>query len=249
MTALNDQRKYWNWSPNPGSALNQAHWEDTEVRSVDGTELTGEMEEADVFCICYLECMISIINLYFLHWPSEGVILWCTWWIEGLTKLKEVIANEATLQPLWAAQVLSTHHSYMPTTQGKYRNAIWGIMAWPMSCRSHRWDCNDCKSGVSAWWQNWWKTVDDQCLSVEANFIAPGSEGICQFSLSLLLFLSSSFILKATSLKNFRWHCTWKTKDFNFKYQCLSKCVCKWAVLKAPEETTLKGYFITILCP
>lgn len=103
MIALNNQRKYWDVSPNPGSALNQAHWEDPEVRSVDRRESTEEMEEVDVFCICCLECMISIINLHFLHWPSEGVILWCTWWIEGLSKLEEVIANAATLQPLWVA--------------------------------------------------------------------------------------------------------------------------------------------------
>lgn len=49
MTALNDQRKYSGPSPNPGSTLNQAHWEDPEVRSVDRTELTGDMEEMDVF--------------------------------------------------------------------------------------------------------------------------------------------------------------------------------------------------------
>jgi len=55
----------WNLSPNPSYVLSQAHWEDPEVRSVDGKELTGGIEEVTVLCICCLEWMISIINLYF----------------------------------------------------------------------------------------------------------------------------------------------------------------------------------------
>lgn len=59
------REKARNLSPNPGRALSQAHWEDPEVRSVDGKDLTGGIDEVDVLCICCLEWMISIINLYF----------------------------------------------------------------------------------------------------------------------------------------------------------------------------------------
>lgn len=43
--------KAWNLSQNSGCAC-QAHWEDPEVRNVDGKELTGGIEQMDVLCIC-----------------------------------------------------------------------------------------------------------------------------------------------------------------------------------------------------
>lgn len=67
------REKVWNLSLNPGPALSQKHWEDPEVRSVDGKELTEGTKRVDVLCICCLKWMISIINLYSLHWPGAAI--------------------------------------------------------------------------------------------------------------------------------------------------------------------------------
>lgn len=42
------REKAWNLSLNPSRVLSQADWEDPEVRSIDGKELTGGIEGVGV---------------------------------------------------------------------------------------------------------------------------------------------------------------------------------------------------------